>query len=129
VSEYYRAADICVVTSLHDGMNLVAKEYIANRDDEEGTLLLSIFASAARELPEALLINPYDIEECAETFRRAIQMPKEERHRRIRAMREHIKQWNIYRWAEQMMTDAAEVREKKRLHEVIGHNVNAVNNG
>lgn len=131
VIKYYRAANFCVVTSLHDGMNLVAKEYVASRDDEDGILLLSVFAGAARELPEALLINPYDIEECAETLRRAITMPKEERRQRIMAMREHIRQWNIYRWAAQMMTDAAEVRDKNRLHEVINQldNESAINNG
>ena len=65
VYEYYRAADLCFVSSLHDGMNLVAKEFVAARDDERGVLILSQFTGAARELPEALIVNPYDIDQCA----------------------------------------------------------------
>ncbi len=72
VTEHYRAADVCVVTSLHDGMNLVAKEFVAARDDERGVLVLSQFAGAARELHEALIVNPYHIEEVAEAMHRAL---------------------------------------------------------
>ena len=72
VYAYYRAADVCFVTSLHDGMNLVAKEFVAARDDERGVLILSQFTGAARELPEALIVNPYDTEQCAAALRVAL---------------------------------------------------------
>lgn len=119
VVQYYRAADICTVTSLHDGMNLVAKEFIASRDDERGVLILSVFAGAAKELPEALLVNPYDIEQCAEAFRRAATMAEDEKIKRMRSMREQVKQWNVYRWAARMMVNAADVREKNRVQEAL----------
>ena len=78
VYEIYRAADICLVTSLHDGMNLVAKEFVAARDDEQGVLMLSQFTGAARELAEALIVNPYDIEQCAAAMHVALTMSPEE---------------------------------------------------
>src|SRR5207302_5860865 len=71
IYEYYRAADVCMVTSLHDGMNLVAKEFVSARDDERGVLILSQFTGAARELPEAIIVNPYDTDQCAA----ALQLP------------------------------------------------------
>src|SRR5580698_7862118 len=79
VEKYYRAADVCLVTSLHDGMNLVAKEFLAARDDEQGVLILSRFTGAARELNDALIVNPYDIEQMAEAIRIALELPAEER--------------------------------------------------
>jgi trehalose 6-phosphate synthase len=87
VMRYYRAADVCVVTSLHDGMNLVAKEFIASRDDERGVLILSQFTGAARELHEALIINPYHVEQGADALYRALTMPEMEQRERMRSMR------------------------------------------
>ncbi|MGA8674829.1 MAG: trehalose-6-phosphate synthase, partial [Candidatus Acidiferrales bacterium] len=107
---YYRAADLCLVTSLHDGMNLVAKEYVAAREDEDGVLILSQFTGAARELRDALLVNPYDIEQLAESIRRALEMPPEERHSRMQRMRAIVREHNVYRWAADLILELAEVR-------------------
>src|SRR4029077_708910 len=96
---YYRAADFCLVTSLHDGMNLVAKEFVAARDDEHGVLILSRFTGACHELTDALMINPYDTAEIAESIRRALEMPPRERLERMRRMRTVVRERNIYRWA------------------------------
>lgn len=95
----HRLADFCVVTALHDGMNLVAKEFVASRIDEDGALVLSKFTGAARELRDAILVNPFSIEECAEGYRLALEMPVEERKRRMTKMRDEVEQNNIYRWA------------------------------
>lgn len=92
-------ADFCVVTSLHDGMNLVAKEFVASRNDEDGVLVLSRFTGAARELNDALLVNPFSIEETASAYHRALTMPREERRRRMQRMREEVETNNVYRWA------------------------------
>jgi trehalose-6-phosphate synthase len=92
-------ADFCVVTSLHDGMNLVAKEFVASRNDEDGVLVLSRFAGAARELQDALQVNPFSIEETSAAYRQAILMPREERRRRMQRMREEVETNNVYRWA------------------------------
>jgi trehalose 6-phosphate synthase len=100
----YRIADICVVGSLHDGMNLVAKEFIACRSDLDGALILSQFTGAARELEDALLVNPYDDETFADTIAQAFEMPKEERERRMRKMRDLVEQNNIYRWAGKVLS-------------------------
>jgi trehalose-6-phosphate synthase len=115
VTRYYRAADVCLVTSLHDGMNLVAKEYIAARDDERGVLVLSQFTGAARELHEALVINPYHIEQGAEAVYRALTMPEVEQRERMRSMRSLVKDFNIYRWAGRMLLDAARLRQRERI--------------
>jgi trehalose-6-phosphate synthase len=112
---YYRAADVCMVTSLHDGMNLVAKEFIATREDEQGVLVLSQFTGAARELHEALLINPYHIEQGAEALYRALTMPEAEQRERMRSMRALIKDFNVYRWAGNMLLDAARLRQRQRV--------------
>jgi trehalose 6-phosphate synthase len=98
IREYYRAAGFCMVTSLHDGMNLVAKEFVAARGDEKGVLVLSRFAGASRELRDALLVNPYDIEDTADAIRRAVEMPVEEQRARMRRMRHWVREHNIYRW-------------------------------
>ena len=87
VFRYYRAADVCYVSSLHDGMNLVAKEYVAARDDERGVLVLSQFTGAARELTEALIVNPYDLDEASAALAAALNMSPEEQRDRMRAMR------------------------------------------
>ena len=96
---FYRHADFCMVTSLHDGMNLVAKEFVAVRDDGDAALILSRFTGASRELREALLVNPYDLDETAEAIRGAVEMPAEERRRRMARMHELVSEHNIYRWA------------------------------
>jgi len=112
VYEYHRAADVCFVSSLHDGMNLVAKEFVAARDDEQGVLVLSHFAGASRELPEALIINPYDADECARALDRALSMPADEQTSRMRIMRGIVREFNVYRWAGRMLLDAAVMRER-----------------
>ncbi len=115
VYEYYRAAECCFVSSLHDGMNLVAKEYIAARDDERGVLVLSQFTGAARELPEALIVNPYDSDECAAALQMALTMPAAEQRDRMRLMRGLISEFNVFRWAGRMLLDAATLRRRGRL--------------
>jgi len=115
VYEDYRAADVCYVSSLHDGMNLVAKEFVACRDDERGVLVLSQFTGAARELPEALVVNPYDIDQCAMALHLALSMPPAEQRERMRLMRALIQEFNVYRWAGRMLLDAAGMRVRRRL--------------
>lgn len=107
---FYQAADVCLVTSLHDGMNLVAKEYVASRQDERGVLVLSQFTGAARELKDALIVNPYDIGQTAEAIRIALEMPQEEQEERMRRMRVSLKEHNIYRWASDLVGELAQVR-------------------
>jgi len=115
VYEYYRAAEVCVVSSLHDGMNLVAKEFVAARDDERGVLVLSQFTGAARELPEAIIVNPYDADECAAALQAALEMPDKEQRARMRLMRSLIGGFNVFRWAGRMLIDAAGMRKRSRL--------------
>jgi trehalose 6-phosphate synthase len=110
IQRYYRTSDLCMVTSLHDGMNLVAKEFVAARQDEQGVLVLSRFTGAARELPDAVLVNPYDIEQTAEAIRFALEMRPEERAERMRRMRRVVKEHNIYRWAGNLIADLCGVR-------------------
>jgi trehalose 6-phosphate synthase len=112
VYELFRAADICIVSSLHDGMNLVAKEFVAARDDEQGILVLSSFAGASRELSEALIVNPYDTHGMAEVLGTALRMLPNEQRARMRLMRDQVRQRNVYRWAAQMLLDAATLRRK-----------------
>ncbi len=99
----YRLAEVCVVSALHDGMNLVAKEYVAAKNDEAGVLVLSQFTGAARELQQALLINPHDRETFADTLARALEMAADERAHRMRALRDTVAEHNIYRWAGQVL--------------------------
>jgi len=115
VYAFYRAADVCCVSSLHDGMNLVAKEYVAAHDDERGALVLSQFTGAARELAEALIVNPYNIQECAGALHLALTMPPDEQRDRMRSMRSLVQEFNVYRWAGRMLLDAARVRNRGRL--------------
>ncbi|MGI9101892.1 MAG: trehalose-6-phosphate synthase [Terriglobales bacterium] len=110
VDRFYRAADVCLVTSLHDGMNLVAKEYIASRHDGDGVLVLSPFTGAARELPDAIIVNPYDTEQLAEGIHEALEMDVPERRARMRRMRRAVEQNNVYRWAGNLISDLCEVR-------------------
>ncbi|CAK0746357.1 Alpha,alpha-trehalose-phosphate synthase [Gammaproteobacteria bacterium] len=111
----YRAADLCLVSSLHDGMNLVAKEFVAARDDEDGVLILSIFAGASRELLEALIVNPYDSNSMGEALHRGLTMPIEQRQERMRLMRDMVGEHNIYFWAGRMLLDAARMRKRQRI--------------
>ena len=113
VFRFYRAADACHVNSLDDGMNLVAKEFIAARDDEQGVLLLSRFAGAARELSGAIVINPYDIDNVADAMADALTLPGDEQARRMRAMRRHVAEHNVFRWAGDLLTDAAGARANR----------------
>ncbi len=115
VFRYYRAADVCYVSSLHDGMNLVAKEFVAARDDLRGVLVLSQFTGAARELTEALMVNPYDLEEASGALASALQMPAADQEDRMRAMRGYLSEFNVYRWAGRMLVDAARLRSRERL--------------
>jgi len=115
VYEYFRAADLCFVSSLHDGMNLVAKEFVAARDDERGVLILSEFTGAARELPEALIVNPYDADQCAAALHLALSMPVAEQRDRMRLMRGLVAEFNVFRWAGRMLLDAAAMRRRSRL--------------
>ncbi len=100
----HRLADFCVVSSLHDGMNLVAKEFVASRPDEDGVLLLSQFAGAALELSDAVLFNPYAIDELADAIRLAIGMSPAERKRRMQRMRSAVQDNNVYRWAGKILS-------------------------
>jgi trehalose 6-phosphate synthase len=115
VFELFRAADICIVSSLHDGMNLVAKEFVSSRDDEMGVLILSSFAGASRELSEALLVNPYDPHSMGAELHRALLLPKAEQMQRMRVMRDQIRIRNVYRWAGKMLLDAEQLRKKQRI--------------
>jgi trehalose 6-phosphate synthase len=110
VAKWYRAADVCLVTSLHDGMNLVAKEYVAARDDEDGVLVLSKFTGAAVELSDALVVNPYDIAVVAEAIHEGLEMQRDERRRRMHAMRRQVMEHNIYKWAASVLGDLRELR-------------------
>ncbi len=110
IARFYRASSFCMVTSLHDGMNLVAKEYVASREDEQGVLLLSTFAGAAHELSDALLVNPYDVSQLADSIHRALEMSEEEQARRMQRMRHMVREHNIYRWAANLLSDLTEIR-------------------
>jgi trehalose 6-phosphate synthase len=110
IARYYRAASVCLVTSLHDGMNLVAKEFVASRADEQGVLILSTFAGAAHELTDALLVNPYDISQLSEAIHQALEMPEAEQSTRMQWMRRTVKEHNIYRWAASLLSDLTEIR-------------------
>ena len=118
---YYRTADFCLVTSLHDGMNLVAKEFVAARDDEHGVLILSRFAGACHELTDALMVNPYDTGEMADSIRRALEMPPRERLERMRRMRAVVRERNIYRWAANLIGELCAVRTEADAPPLLGY--------
>jgi trehalose 6-phosphate synthase len=113
VFKLFRAADVCIVSSLHDGMNLVAKEFVAARDDENGVLVLSSFTGASRELSEALIVNPYHTKKMSLALDTALRMPAKERRERMRLMRQQVREWNVYRWAGRMLIDAAAIRQRR----------------
>jgi len=110
IQPYYREADFCMVTSLHDGMNLVAKEFIVSRSDEQGALILSRFTGASHELPDALIINPYDTDELARAIHQAVSMSEHEKRMRMQHMRAVVKEHNVYRWAENLIAELASIR-------------------
>lgn len=122
VSRWYRAADVCLVTALHDGMNLVAKEFVAAREDEAGVLVLSKFTGAAVELRDALIVNPYDITGVAESIHEGLEMNRDEQRQRMRRMRRQVMEHNIYRWAASVLGDLRELRievpETPEVHRV-----------
>jgi trehalose 6-phosphate synthase len=99
-----------MVTSLHDGMNLVAKEYVASRSDDQGVLILSRFTGACHELVDALVVNPYDTEEMAAAIHRSLEMAPEERRLRMHRMRAVVREHNIYRWAGNLIAELCEIR-------------------
>ena len=128
VFRFYRAADLCYVSSLHDGMNLVAKEFVAARADLQGVLVLSEFTGAARELTEALIVNPYDLEASSEALAVALTMSEAEQQDRMRSMRSLLAQFNVYRWAGKMLVDAARLRNQERVSgRLAGRAVGAAN--
>jgi trehalose 6-phosphate synthase len=108
-----RAADLCYVASLHDGMNLVSKEFVSARDDERGVLVLSAFTGAARELSGALVVNPYDLDEVAHVLAEALEMRDDQQAERMRQMRLHLARYNAYRWAGHILADAVRVRHER----------------
>lgn len=120
VFRFYRAADLCYVSSLHDGMNLVAKEFVAARTDLKGVLILSEFTGAARELTEALIVNPYDLEASSDAMALALTMPEQEQQDRMRSMRSILGHFNVYRWAGKMLVDAARLRDQERVSGRLG---------
>jgi trehalose 6-phosphate synthase len=110
---YYRMADFAMVSSLHDGMNLVAKEFVASQVDPKGVLMCSEFAGAAEELDNALLINPYDVESVADTLKQAIEMSTEERTQRMARLQEHIAEHNIFKWLAEIFAELDRIREER----------------
>jgi alpha,alpha-trehalose-phosphate synthase [UDP-forming] len=110
ITRFYKAASVCLVTALHDGMNLVAKEFVAARDDDRGVLILSTFAGAAQELSDALLVNPYDVQQVAGAILRALQMPTEEQGIRMQHLRGNVRENNVYRWAANLLSDLTDIR-------------------
>jgi len=112
----HRMADFCIVSSLHDGMNVVAKEYVASRFDEDGVLILSDFAGASRELTDAIVVNPFHEDELAEAIRQAIEMPHEERARRMKKMRAVVAENNIYRWAGKIISALVHLESAPTAH-------------
>jgi len=109
---FYRHADFCMVTSLHDGMNLVAKEYVSAREDDGGVLILSQFTGAARELLDALLVNPYDVDETADAIRAAIEMSPADRAARMARLRMTVREHNVFRWAGQLLGELSRIPEE-----------------
>jgi len=125
IAHFYRAADFCMVTSLHDGMNLVAKEFVAARDDEQGVLLLSAFTGASRELRDALIVNPYDTEQLADAIFRALEMEPGEKKARMQRMRRAVKENNVYRWAASLIGELCDTRIDVEEHARDEHRVMA----
>lgn len=119
VYRFYRAADVCVVSSLHDGMNLVAKEFVASREDDNGVLILSQFSGSSRELIDAIIVNPYDELGLSQSFQQALTMKVEEVTARMHSMREHVKSHNVFAWAAQILGDAAKLHQRRQINSVL----------
>ena len=117
---FYRHADFCMVTSLHDGMNLVAKEFISVRDDDDGALILSQFTGASAELRDAILVNPYDVDGMADAIRSAVAMAPDERRARMARMRQAVREHNIYRWAGLLLSELVRIPEGSANHVTAG---------
>lgn len=115
IFRYFRGSDFCFVSSLHDGMNLVAKEFVSARDDERGVLILSQFTGASTELPESIIVNPYNIDQCAAAINLALEMPGPEQRDRMRVMRGLVQEFNVYRWAGKMLLDASRIRQQNKF--------------
>src|SRR5207253_10940831 len=105
ITIFYRDTSLCMITSLHDRMNLVAKEIVASSEDERGVLILSTFARATHELTDALLVNPYDISQLTRAIHRALEMPEREQTERMQRMRHIVREHNVYRWAAHLLSD------------------------
>lgn len=114
IGPYYKRAEVCIVNALHDGMNLVAKEFVAARDDEHGVLILSTFTGASRELKDALLVNPYDLEQTADMIKVAIEMDAEDQKLRMIRMRNVVRENNIYKWAADVVSGMSELRPDQK---------------
>ena len=112
----HRLGHFCIVSSLHDGLNLVAKEYVSSRFDDDGVLILSQFTGAARELTDALLVNPFSIDEIAQAIKVALDMPAAERQRRMKRMREAVAKNNIYRWAGKLLSGLLQLDSTELLN-------------
>jgi trehalose 6-phosphate synthase len=110
IERYFRAASVCLVTSLHDGMNLVAKEFVASRDDNRGALILSTFTGAARELSDAVQVNPYDVDQVANAIHEALEFDEDQQCTRMSRMRKIVYEHNVYRWAANLLSDLTEIR-------------------
>jgi len=111
----YRAADVCYVGSLHEGMNLVAKEFVCSRDDERGVPVLSRFTGAAQQLGAALVVNPYAVDESANVLAQAISMSDAEQSKRMRLMRHIVRNFDTYWWADRLLNDALAVDGKSQI--------------
>ncbi len=119
VLELFRAADLCAVSSLHDGMNLVAKEFVAAPADEGGVLILSAFAGARGIVGSPYVVNPYDTKAVANAFEQALSMPVSEQRERLRQMRDMVRIRNIHHWAGQMLLDAAQNRKHRHVADMV----------
>jgi trehalose 6-phosphate synthase len=125
VYRFYRAADVCIVSSLHDGMNLVAKEFVAAREDERGVLVLSQFAGSSRELVDALIVNPYDEEGLSQSLLRALMMGTEEQAARLKSMRDYVKSHNVFAWAADILGDASTLHRRRQLNNILRQHGNS----
>ena len=121
IMAFYKLANVCVVSSLHDGMNIVAKEYISSRVDGDGVLLLSQFTGASRELADAISFNPFDIESFVENIKYALEMPGDERKRRMLALREIVAEKNIYKWAGDIVSEFGKIQNNSVIAQPNGH--------
>lgn len=110
IERFYHASSFCLITSLHDGMNLVAKEFVASHTDDRGVLILSTFAGASLELSDALLVNPYDVQQVAGAILHALEMPEQEQAMRMQRMRRGVREHNVYRWAANLLSDLTDIR-------------------